>query len=82
MLKDFEAIPVDAVLFGRPNDPLNHPVLLRTVRRDKLLFKGIASNQLSECEAVKNEAIQKWLQAARTLALGATGKSHKIHLRP
>ena len=57
VLKAFEAMPVDALLLQSPNDAFDHAVLLRTVRRNELLFKTIAADQLSECEAGKNEAI-------------------------
>ena len=57
VLKAFEAMPVDALLFQRTNDAFDRPVLLRTVRRNELLFKTIASDELSECEAGKNKAI-------------------------
>ena len=57
MLKAFEAMPVDALLLQGPNDSLDHPVLLRAVRRNELLFKTIASDELSECQTGKNKAI-------------------------
>ena len=68
VLKAFEAMPVDALLLQGPNDAFDHSVLLRTVRRNELLFKTIASDQLSECEAGKNEAIIG-TQEERTLDL-------------
>ncbi len=57
MLKAFEVLPVDALLFQRPNDPLDHPVLLGTVRRDELLLEAITSDKLPECEAGKNQTV-------------------------
>ena len=40
MLNALEAMTVDALLFQRPNDPLDHPVLLRAVGRDELLLQS------------------------------------------
>ena len=57
VLKAFEAMPMDALLFQRTNDAFDHAVLLRTVRRNELLFKTIASDELSECQTGKNKAI-------------------------
>ena len=57
MLKAFEAMPMDALLFQRTNDAFDRPVLLRTVRRNELLFKTITSDELSECQTGKNKAI-------------------------
>ena len=68
MLEAFEAMPVDALLFQRPNDAFDHPVLLRTMRRNELLLEAVTSDQLSECEAGKNEAIIG-TQEERTLDL-------------
>ena len=48
---------VDALLLQGPNEAFDHAVLLRTVRRNELLFKTIASDELSGCEAGKNKAI-------------------------
>lgn len=57
MLKAFEAMPVDALLLQRPNDPLDHPALLRTVRRNELLMQAVTSDELSECQTVKNQTV-------------------------
>ena len=57
VLKAFEAMPVDALLLQGPNDSLDHPVLLRAVRRNELLLQAVASDQVSECEAGKNKTI-------------------------
>ena len=57
MLKAFEAMPVDALLLQGPNDAFDHAVLLRTVWRNELLLQAVASDQLSECQTGKNEAI-------------------------
>ena len=34
-LNALEAMTVDVLFFQRPNDPLDHPVLLRAVGRDE-----------------------------------------------
>jgi hypothetical protein len=38
MLQGFKPLPVDALLFERPDHPLNNAVLLGAMRRDELLF--------------------------------------------
>lgn len=45
MLKVLEAMTVDALLLQRPNDTLDHPVLLGTVGRDELLLQPIAPDE-------------------------------------
>ena len=57
VLKAFEALPVDALLFQGSNDPLDHAVLLRAVRRYELLLEAVTSDELSECEAGKNQTV-------------------------
>ncbi len=57
VLEALEAMQMDALLFQRPNDPLDYPVLLRTVRRNELLLQAIASEELSECEAGKTRPL-------------------------
>jgi len=46
MLQCFKPLPMDALLFQRPDHSLDHAVLLRAMRRDELLFKPIASDLL------------------------------------
>ena len=68
VLKAFEAMPMDALLFQRTNDAFDHAVLLRTVRRNKLLLQAVTSDELSECQTGKNKAIIG-TQEERTLDL-------------
>jgi|OM-RGC.v1.035920642 hypothetical protein len=50
----FKSLPMDALLFQRSDQPLDHPVLLRAIRRNELLFHPIASDQGYEASAGKN----------------------------
>src|SRR3546814_2887686 len=55
MLLGFKAVPVRALLFQGPDDPLHHAVLLRTVRRDELLLQAIAAHQTGVVAAGKHQ---------------------------
>ena len=57
MLNALEAMTVDALLFQRPNDPLDHPVLLRAVGRDELLLQSIAPDQAGVVATCKNQTV-------------------------
>ncbi len=52
-----EAVPVDALLFQRPDQTLDHPVLLRSVRGDELLLQVIAAHQARVDAAGKNQTV-------------------------
>jgi hypothetical protein len=45
VLEAVEALAMDALLLERPDDALDHAVLLRAVRRDELLLQPVASDQ-------------------------------------
>ena len=45
MLDAVEALAVDALLLDRPDDALDHAVLLRAVGRDELLLQPVASDK-------------------------------------
>jgi len=45
MLQRFEAMTMHALLLERADHALDHPVLLRAVRRDELLTQVIAAHQ-------------------------------------
>ncbi len=57
MLNALEAMTVDALLFQRPNDPLDHSVLLRAVGRDELLLQSIALDQAGVVATCKNQTV-------------------------
>jgi len=57
MLDAFETVTVGALFFERANDPLDHAVLLRTMRGDEFLFQTIAADQSREVSACKNQAV-------------------------
>ena len=52
-----KAMAMHALLFECPDHTLDHPVLLRTMRRDELLLQPIATNQTCIMAAGKNEPI-------------------------
>ena len=45
VLQSFEAVPMCALLLDRPDDALNHAVLLRAVRRNELLTQAVTLHQ-------------------------------------
>ena len=54
MLNALDAMTVDALLFQRPNDPLDHPVLLRAVVFDNTFYEvtaGVGNHQSHALEA-------------------------------
>ena len=57
MLNALEAMTVDALLFQRPTDPLDHPVLLRAVGRDELLLQSTAPDQAGVVATCKNQTV-------------------------
>ncbi len=57
MLQRLEPMPVHALLFQCTHDPLDHPVLLVTVRRDKHLLDVITAYQRRVAVAGKDQTI-------------------------
>lgn len=57
MLDALEAVAVNALLLERPDDALDHAVLLGTVRRDELLFQAVASDQRREVAAGEDQTV-------------------------
>ena len=57
VLQCVKPLPMDALLFQGSDHPLHHAVLLRTMRRDELLFKPIASDQGCEASAGKDQPV-------------------------
>lgn len=45
MLNAVEALAMDALLLQRPDNALDHAVLLRAVRRDELLLQAVATDE-------------------------------------
>ncbi len=57
VLLAFEAMPVNVLPLQRPDNALDHSVLLRAKRRDKLLLQSIAPNQARIIPAGEDQAI-------------------------
>lgn len=57
VLDALEAVPVNALLLERPDDALDHAVLLRAMRGDELLFQAIAADQRREVAACEDQPI-------------------------
>ena len=57
MLDAVETLSVNALLLDRPDDALDHSVLLRAVRRDELLFQPIASDKAGVAVRGEDQAI-------------------------
>ncbi len=57
MLQCFEARAMDALLFERPNDALDHSVLFRGVRRDELLLQSVAADECGVVSTTKDQPI-------------------------
>lgn len=57
VLLGFEATPMRALLLQGPDDPLHHPILLRTMRRDELLPQSVAAHQARVVAAGKDQAV-------------------------
>ena len=51
MLNAVEALAMHALLFQRPDHALDHPILLRAVWGDELLFQAVAADQCRELAA-------------------------------
>ena len=62
VLLALEAMTVDALFLERPDDPLDHTVLLRAVWRDELLLQAIATHQSRVVAAGKDQAIVRTQQ--------------------
>lgn len=73
VLDAVKALAVNALLLPlRPDDTLDHAVLLRAVRRDEFLFQAVASDQSGTAPTGEDEAIVGPQQEfARDLAQGA-----------
>ena len=54
VLQGLESVAVNTLVFEGSDHPLDHPVLLRAIRRNELLFHPIASDQGYEASAGKN----------------------------
>ena len=52
-----EAVTMRALLLQGPDEALDHPVLLRAVRRDELLLEPVAADNFREVVAGEDEAI-------------------------
>lgn len=76
MLKILEAVPVHALLLQRPDEALDHAVLLRAVRGDELLFQPVASDNGREVEAGEDQAIV-WPQ--QELLLDPRPRDQRMH---
>ena len=57
MLQGLKPLTMNTLLFQGSDYTLDHPVLLRTVGRDELLFQAVASDQGSEASAGEDQAI-------------------------
>ncbi|WP_435166963.1 hypothetical protein [Falsirhodobacter sp. 1013] len=57
MLDALEAVSVNALLLQRPDDALDHAVLLRAVRGDELLAEAVAANQTRVMAAGEDQAV-------------------------
>ena len=57
VLLAFEAMPMNALLLQRPYNALDHSILLRAMRRDKLLLQPIAPNQARVIPTGEDQAI-------------------------
>ncbi|SOC20624.1 hypothetical protein SAMN05877809_1138 [Rhodobacter sp. JA431] len=57
VLDAIEAVAVTALLLDRPDDALQHAVLLRAMRGDELVLHAIAAHQRREVATGKNQAI-------------------------
>ena len=57
VLLGFEAVTLYALLCQRPDDPFDHAVLLRAVRRDELLPEAITAHEARVGPRGKNEPV-------------------------
>ncbi len=57
VLLAFEAMPMNALILQRPDNALDHSILLRAMRCDELLFQPIAPNETRIIPAGKDQAI-------------------------
>jgi hypothetical protein len=57
MLDAVEALAVNTLLLQRSDHALDHAVLLRAVRRDKLLPQAVAANKCRVFPAGKNQTV-------------------------
>ncbi len=60
MLDALEAVAVNALLLERPDDALDHAVLLGAVRRDELLLQAVTSDQRREVAAGEDQIVACW----------------------
>lgn len=57
VLDAVEALAVDALLLQRPDNALDHAVLLRAVRRDELLLQPVAADQRRIAARCEDQAV-------------------------
>ena len=57
VLDAFEAVPMHTLLFQRPDDTLDHAVLLRAMRSNELLPHAIAADQSRVMAAGEHQSI-------------------------
>ena len=57
MLQTLKAVAVYALILERPDHPLDHPVLLRTVGRDEFLFQPVAFDQCRVAAAGEHQTV-------------------------
>ena len=57
VLQSLETMPVRALFLQSSDYPFHHAILLRTVRRDELLLKAIATHQGREAAAGEDQAV-------------------------
>ena len=57
VLDAVEALAMNALFFQRPDHALDHAVLLRAIRRDKLLLQAIAANQRGVFPASEDQPV-------------------------
>ncbi len=57
MLQGFKPLTMNTLLFQGSDHTLDHPILLRAMRRDELLFEPVASDQGREASAGEDQTI-------------------------
>lgn len=78
VLDAVEAMSMNALLLERPDHPLDHPVLLRAMRRDELLLQAIAVDDGREVATGEDQPIVRpqkelFLDAAESAEPGDQG---------
>jgi len=67
--ESLEVVLPDAFFLQAAEEPLDHPVLLRRVRGNVLLFQTIESARFSEPPALEDEAVVRFIQEGSGLSL-------------